>query len=61
MKPYEKHLERLHALGIHTYQEFSGFVGPRYWKLTFADGHVEFACKVKTLKLIADRVEKGAT
>ncbi len=57
IRPYRKQLARLDALGIEHYQEFSGFVGPRYWKLTFPDGRIEFACKVRTLQEIADREE----
>jgi hypothetical protein len=57
MKPYEKQLGRLDKLGIKHYQEFSGFLGPRYWEITHPDGKTEFACKVKELKEIADREE----
>ncbi len=57
MKPFEKQLERLDKLSIAHYQEFSGFIGPRYWKITHKDGRIEFACNVKTLKAIAEREE----
>ena len=57
--PYEKQLERLWAQGVKTYQEFSGYVGPRYWELTMPDGTKQFACKVSTLKDIADRLEQS--
>ncbi len=59
MKPYQKQIDRLEKLGFKTYQEFGGFVGPRYWKVTAPAGHVEFACKVRTLKEIADREVKS--
>lgn len=55
--PYEIQLERLEKLGVRTFQEFGGFVGPRYWKLTMPDGEIEFACTVRKLKEIADRIE----
>ena len=57
MKPYEKQLARLDKLGIRHYQEFSGFLGPRYWEITYPNGNIEYACKVKELKEIADREE----
>jgi hypothetical protein len=58
MAPYEKQLIRLDALGIKHSQEFGGFIGPRYWKITHLNGRIEFACKVKTLRDIADKAYK---
>lgn len=57
MKPFEKQLARLNKLGIRHYQEFSGFIGPRYWKITYSNGNIKYACKVKSLKEIADQEE----
>lgn len=58
MKPYEKALARLHEMGIQSYQEFSGYIGPRYWKLTMPNGQTRYACKVRTLTEIADGLQE---
>lgn len=58
--PTEIEMERLERLGasISIYQEFSGYCGPRYWKVTLPSGECVFACSMRRLREIANELQR---